>query len=112
MQSLCLIFGSSDHCPSDIEAQSDAYTTASKLVPLNQHFKSMFHVWVVFIFLELLKLRLHLMILYRKVYALDVVGVIPDELWNLTFLTNLYEFISHLFVACSYGCAFLSLHFL
>ncbi|CBI20015.3 hypothetical protein VitviT2T_018454 [Vitis vinifera] len=24
-----------------------------------------------------------------KVYALDVVGVIPDELWNLTFLTNL-----------------------
>ncbi|RVX02517.1 putative LRR receptor-like serine/threonine-protein kinase [Vitis vinifera] len=54
LYSLCLIFGSSDHCPSDIEAQSDAYTTASK-----------------------------------KVYALDVVGVIPDELWNLTFLTNL-----------------------
>lgn len=24
-----------------------------------------------------------------KVYALDVVGAIPDELWNLTFLTNL-----------------------
>ncbi|KAL6329824.1 hypothetical protein AAG906_037536 [Vitis piasezkii] len=24
-----------------------------------------------------------------KVYALDVVGVIPDELWNLAFLTNL-----------------------
>lgn len=24
-----------------------------------------------------------------KVYALDVVGVIPDELWNLTFLTDL-----------------------
>ncbi|KAJ9687179.1 hypothetical protein PVL29_015863 [Vitis rotundifolia] len=24
-----------------------------------------------------------------KVYALDVVGVIPDELWNLTFLTSL-----------------------
>ncbi|KAK0596901.1 hypothetical protein LWI29_019992 [Acer saccharum] len=25
----------------------------------------------------------------RKVYALNVVGVIPDELWTLTFLTNL-----------------------
>ncbi|KAK1588805.1 hypothetical protein Q3G72_027272 [Acer saccharum] len=25
----------------------------------------------------------------KKVYALDVVGVIPDELWTLTFLTNL-----------------------
>ncbi|XP_059669289.1 probable LRR receptor-like serine/threonine-protein kinase At1g56140 [Cornus florida] len=24
-----------------------------------------------------------------KVYAIDVAGVIPDELWNLTFLTNL-----------------------
>ncbi|KAA8523440.1 hypothetical protein F0562_009863 [Nyssa sinensis] len=24
-----------------------------------------------------------------KVYALDVIGVIPDELWTLTFLTNL-----------------------
>ncbi|KAI8013555.1 putative LRR receptor-like serine/threonine-protein kinase [Camellia lanceoleosa] len=26
---------------------------------------------------------------YRKVYALDVVGVIPEELWTLTFLINL-----------------------
>ena len=30
---------------------------------------------------------------YRKVYALNVVGVIPDELWNLTSLFNLYVFI-------------------
>ncbi|KAL6329728.1 hypothetical protein AAG906_035376 [Vitis piasezkii] len=60
--SLCLIFGLSGHCPSDIEAQSD---------------------------LLLYTKRLNLMILCRKVYALDVVGVIPDELWNLTFLTNL-----------------------
>lgn len=28
----------------------------------------------------------------RKVYALDVVGAIPDELWNLTYLINLYVF--------------------
>lgn len=30
--------------------------------------------------------------LFRKVYATDVVGVIPDELWTLTSLTNLYGF--------------------
>ena len=28
---------------------------------------------------------------YRKVYALNVVGVIPNELWTLTFLFNLYD---------------------
>jgi hypothetical protein len=30
--------------------------------------------------------------LCRKVYALNAVGVIPEELWTLTFLTNLYGF--------------------
>jgi hypothetical protein len=30
--------------------------------------------------------------LCRKVYALNVVGVILEELWTLTFLTNLYGF--------------------
>jgi hypothetical protein len=28
---------------------------------------------------------------HRKIYALDAVGQIPEELWNLTALTNLYE---------------------
>jgi hypothetical protein len=27
----------------------------------------------------------------RRIYALDAVGPIPEELWNLTALTNLYE---------------------
>ena len=35
---------------------------------------------------------LMVILLYRRVYALDVVGVIPQELWNLTFLFNLYGF--------------------
>lgn len=30
---------------------------------------------------------------YRKVYSMDVAGPIPDELWNLTFLFNLYGFL-------------------
>ncbi|KAJ0042471.1 hypothetical protein Pint_18183 [Pistacia integerrima] len=29
---------------------------------------------------------------YRQVYSLQVDGVIPDELWSLNFLTNLYGF--------------------
>jgi hypothetical protein len=28
----------------------------------------------------------------RKVYAIDVIGLIPDELWSLKYLTNLYGF--------------------
>ena len=38
--------------------------------------------------------------LYRKVYALNVVGVIPDELWTLSFLFNLYDF----FFICLFTC--------
>lgn len=30
---------------------------------------------------------------YRKVYAIDAVGVLPDELWNLVYLTNLYVYL-------------------
>ncbi|KAJ6733331.1 hypothetical protein OIU74_005151 [Salix koriyanagi] len=26
----------------------------------------------------------------RKVYVIDVIGAIPDELWSLTYLTNFY----------------------
>ena len=37
---------------------------------------------------------------YRKAYALDVVGVIPDELWTLTFLFNLYD----IFLICLFTC--------
>lgn len=33
----------------------------------------------------------------RRIYALDVVGPLPDELWNLTFLTNLYVSFAILF---------------
>jgi len=33
----------------------------------------------------------------RKVYALDVIGEIPPELWTLTYLTNLYVFF-HIFL--------------
>jgi len=29
---------------------------------------------------------------FRKVYALDVVGTIPEELKDLPFLNNLYDF--------------------
>ena len=29
---------------------------------------------------------------FKKVSDLDVVGVIPEELWSLTFLFNLYDF--------------------
>ncbi|KAG2679667.1 hypothetical protein I3760_11G061000 [Carya illinoinensis] len=29
-----------------------------------------------------------------KVYALDVVGIIPEQLWTLTYLINLYGFFS------------------
>ena len=37
---------------------------------------------------------------YRKAYALNVVGVIPDELWTLTFLFNLYD----IFLICLFTC--------
>ena len=29
---------------------------------------------------------------FKKVSDFDVVGVIPEELWSLTFLFNLYDF--------------------
>lgn len=38
--------------------------------------------------------------LCRKVYALDVLGRIPDELQNLTYLTNLYVPLSHEIYIC------------
>ena len=43
---------------------------------------------------------------YRKVFALNVVGVIPDELWALNFLFNLYDF----FFICLFTCCYLIIY--
>jgi hypothetical protein len=58
----------------------------------NLHFPSILNILHVLIFHFLIACFLNFYFLCRKVYALNVVGVIPEELWTLTFLTNLYGF--------------------
>ena len=37
---------------------------------------------------------------FKKVSDLDVVGVIPEELWSLTFFFNLYDFFFIFLFTC------------
>jgi len=46
---------------------------------------------------------------HRRVYALNVVGEIPEELWTLTSLNNLYAFFLINFVRISSAHALLLL---